>query len=60
MPAEDRRNSGLNLLFLLAQAYYKILECVISTASWCCALDLELNDSSLWNSYESQESACEP
>jgi hypothetical protein len=48
MPAEDRRNSGLNLLFLLAQAYYKILECVISTASWCCALDLELNGSYLW------------
>lgn len=48
MPAEDRRNSGLNLLFLLAQAYYKILECVISTASWCCALDLELNESYLW------------
>jgi hypothetical protein len=45
MPAEDRRNSGLNLLFLLAQAYYKILECTISTASWCCALDLELNES---------------
>src|ERR1019366_9417177 len=35
MAAEDHRNSGLNLLFLLAQAYYKILECVISTASWC-------------------------
>jgi hypothetical protein len=48
MPAEDRRNSGVNLLFLLAQAYYKILECVISTASWCCALDLELNGSYLW------------
>lgn len=48
MPVEDRRNSGLNLLFLLAQAYYKILECVISTASWCCALDLELNESYLW------------
>jgi hypothetical protein len=48
MPVEDRRNSGLNLLFLLAQAYYKILECVISTASWCCALDLKLNGSYLW------------
>jgi hypothetical protein len=48
MPAGDRRNSGMNLLFLLAQAYYKILECVISTASWCCALDLELNESYLW------------
>ena len=41
MPAEDRRNSALNLLFLLAQAYYKILECVVSSASWFCALDLE-------------------
>jgi hypothetical protein len=48
MPVEDRRNSSLNLLFLLAQAYYKILECVISTASLCCALDLELNESYLW------------
>lgn len=48
MPAEDRRNSGLNLLFLLAQAYYKILECVTPTASWCSALDLELNESYLW------------
>jgi Helix-turn-helix domain len=48
MSAEDRRNSGLNLLFLLAQTYYKILECVISMASLCCALDLELNESYLW------------
>ncbi|HEY1936925.1 MAG TPA: toll/interleukin-1 receptor domain-containing protein [Candidatus Angelobacter sp.] len=48
MPAEDRRNAGLNLLFLLAQAYYKILESVVSTASWCCALDLDLNESYLW------------
>jgi hypothetical protein len=48
MAAEDRRNSGLNLLFLLAQAYYKILECVISTTGLCCALDLELNESYLW------------
>ena len=48
MPVEDRRNSSLNLLFLVAQAYYKILECVISTASLYCALDLELNESYLW------------
>lgn len=48
MPVDDRRNSGLTLLLLLAQAYYKILECVVPTASWCCALDLELNESYLW------------
>jgi hypothetical protein len=48
MPAEDRRNSGLNLLFMLAQTYYTILENVISTATWCSALDLELNESYLW------------
>jgi hypothetical protein len=48
MTAEEMRNSALNLLLLLAQAYYKILECVISTASWCSALDLQLNESYLW------------
>lgn len=48
MPAEDRRNSGLILLMLLAQAYYKMLECAISNASWCTALDMELNQSYLW------------
>jgi hypothetical protein len=48
MTAEEMRNSALNLLFLLAQAYYEILESVISTASWCCALDLQLNESYLW------------
>jgi hypothetical protein len=48
MPAEDLRVSGLVLLMLLAQAYYKMLECTISTASWCSALDLELNQSYLW------------
>lgn len=48
MSAEDRLNSGLNLLFLLAQAYYKILECAIGMATWCGALDLELNESYLW------------
>jgi hypothetical protein len=44
----DRLNSGLNLFFLLAQAYYKVLESVISTASWCSALDLDLNESYQW------------
>jgi hypothetical protein len=48
MTPEDRLNSALNLLFLLAQAYYKILECVVSSATWFCALDLELNESYLW------------
>jgi hypothetical protein len=48
MPAEDRRISALNLLFMLAQTYYTILESVISTATWCRALDLELNESYLW------------
>jgi hypothetical protein len=48
MPAEDRRNSGLILLMLVAQAYYKILECTVSMASWCSVLDVELNESYLW------------
>jgi pyrimidine deaminase RibD-like protein len=48
MPEEDRLNSALNLLFLLAQAYYKILESAVGMATWCCALDLELNESYLW------------
>ena len=48
MPVEDRRNSGLILLMLLAQAYYKMLECTVSMASWCTAMDLELNESYLW------------
>jgi hypothetical protein len=33
MPAEEKRNSGLILLMLLAQAYYKMLEASISMAS---------------------------
>jgi hypothetical protein len=48
MSVEDRLNSALNLLFLLAQAYYKILECAVGMATWCGALDLELNESYLW------------
>lgn len=48
MPVEDRRISGLTLLMLLAQAYYKMMECVISMASWCSSLDVELNQSYLW------------
>lgn len=48
MPIEDRRNSGLLLLIMLAQAYYKMLECSTSISSWCTALDLELNESYFW------------
>lgn len=48
MSEEDRLNSALNLLFLLAQTYYKILEGAIGMATWCSALDLELNESYLW------------
>ena len=48
MSPEERQNSGLILLMLLAQAYYKMLECTISMASWCGALDIELNQSYLW------------
>lgn len=48
MPPEDRRVSALILLMQLAQSYYKILESVISMASWCAALDMELNESYLW------------
>jgi hypothetical protein len=46
MSAEDRRNSGLNLLLLLAQAYYKLLESAICVP--CGAVDLDLNHSYLW------------
>lgn len=48
MPPEEQRNSTLLLLFLFAQAYYKILESTISMASWCAAVDVELNGSYLW------------
>lgn len=46
MPAEDWRNTGLNLLMLLAQAYYKLLESAIGVP--CGAVDLDLNHSYLW------------
>jgi len=45
---EERRNSELYLFFLLAQVYYKMLECTVSMASWCTMLDLELNGYYLW------------
>ncbi len=48
IPPEERRNSDLYLLMLLAQAYYKMLECTVSMASWCTMLDLELNGYYLW------------
>ena len=46
--SEETRNAGLILLMLFAQAYYKLIECTLSFASWCAALDLELNESYLW------------
>lgn len=45
MPEGDRRNSGLIVLMLFAQAYYKMLESVVSMADWVSAIDLELNAS---------------
>lgn len=48
MAPDQRRNSALNLLMLLAEAYYRMLEATISTASLVTALDLELNDSYIW------------
>ncbi|HRI68302.1 MAG TPA: hypothetical protein PK156_28930 [Polyangium sp.] len=47
MPTEDARNSSLIILMLFAQAYYKMLESVISMASWVTAVDVELNSSYL-------------
>jgi hypothetical protein len=46
MTAEEMRVSGLNLLLLLAQAYYRLLEAAIGSP--CHALDLDLNQSYLW------------
>lgn len=46
--SEDSLSSGLILLLLLAQSYYKMLECSTSISSWCTALDLELNESYFW------------
>jgi hypothetical protein len=48
MSPEDARNSGLSVLMLLAQAYYKMLESAVGMAAWCSAVDLELNHSYLW------------
>ncbi|HKR29854.1 MAG TPA: toll/interleukin-1 receptor domain-containing protein, partial [Terriglobales bacterium] len=48
MSAEDRGSSALNLLFLLAQTYYRILELVISSSQFFCAADVELNESYFW------------
>ncbi len=36
------------MLLLLAQAYYKMLECAIGTATQATMLDLQLNESYLW------------
>jgi len=46
LSAEDLRTAGLNLLFLTAQAYYKVLESVISSPLR--TLDIELNQHYLW------------
>jgi hypothetical protein len=48
MPAEDKFNSGLILLMLLAQTYYRMLENVISISNICTTLDMELNQSYFW------------
>lgn len=46
MTDEEGANAGMNLLMLLAQAYYKMLECTIGGG--CHAMDLTLNQSYLW------------
>ena len=46
MPAGDWRNTGLNLLMLLAQACCKLLESAIGVP--CGAVDMDLNHSYLW------------
>ena len=46
-PDEDLA-SGLALLLLLAQAYYKILECAVSPANWATRLDPQLNHHYFW------------
>lgn len=48
MAREQQQVASLYLLMLLAQAYYKMLECTISVAEWCIALDLDLNQSYHW------------
>jgi hypothetical protein len=48
IPEEDDRNSGLILLILLAQAYYKMLEATTSISDWLTMMDLELNSSYMW------------
>jgi hypothetical protein len=48
IPEEDDRNSGMILLMLLAQAYYKMLEATTSISDWLTMMDLELNSSYMW------------
>jgi hypothetical protein len=48
MPAEERRNSGLIILWMLAQAYYKVLESTLSSGRLLVTLDLNLNHSYMW------------
>lgn len=46
MSPEQWQTAGVGLLLLLAQAYYKMLECVVSAD--CNAVNLELNHSYVW------------
>jgi hypothetical protein len=46
MTDEEGANAAMNLLMLLAQAYYKMLECTIG--GYCHVMDLNLNQSYLW------------
>lgn len=48
MPQLERQNSGLALLMLLVQAYYRILAEATSLSNWATFADLELNHSYLW------------
>lgn len=43
MSPDERRNSALAVLLLFAQAYHRMLESVVTTASWVTAVDMELN-----------------
>jgi hypothetical protein len=48
MSTDERADAYRLLLLLLAQAYYKMLECTVPMADWCSAVDLELNHHYLW------------
>lgn len=46
MTDEEGANAAMNLLMLLAQAYYRMLECIIG--GYCHVMDMNLNQSYLW------------